>query len=107
ANDGRELQQAVLFQVVGLEGVVRGAEINRLGLDLLLAAARADRLVVHGVVGGGLVVGRPLGVDGVRERSAGASDVGGLDGENGAGQCGADSNLLEDTVEHSGSFCAR
>lgn len=107
ADHGRELQQAILFQVFGLERVIRGAEVDRLGLDLLLAAARTDGLVVDGVVGGSLVVGGPLGVDGVRERRARAGHIGGLGGENGCAQRGADRNLFEDTFEHLGSFCAR
>ena len=47
AHDGRELDQAVLFQFLGLERHVGGAEIDGLGLDLLDAAARTDRLIVH------------------------------------------------------------
>jgi hypothetical protein len=107
ADDGRELQQTVLFQVSCLHGIVRGAEIDGLGDDLLLAAARTDRLVVDRVVGGCLVVRRPLGVDGVRERCAGAGHVGGLDGKHGGAQRDAQGNLFEDTFEHLGSFCAR
>ena len=54
ADHGRELQQAVGGQVVGLQRLVGGAEIDGLGLDLLDAAAGADRLVVQ------LVAGRAL-----------------------------------------------
>ncbi len=107
ADHGGELQQAVLFQVGSLHRVIRGAEVDGLCNDLLLAAARTDGLVVDRVVGRSLVVGRPLGVDRVRERCAGAGHVGGLDGENGGAQRDAHGNLLEDTFEHLGSFCAR
>src|SRR3546814_6438851 len=55
-------------------------------LDLGDAAARADRLVVDLVAGGGVVVGRPLGDQRKDERCAGAGNVGG-DLVAGVGRC--------------------
>ena len=44
ANHGRELDQAVVVEVLGRERLVGGAEGDRLGLDLLLTAAGTYRL---------------------------------------------------------------
>ena len=46
AHDHRELGEAILFKIGGFEWHVRRAEIDRLGGDLLDAAARADRLII-------------------------------------------------------------
>ena len=89
AHDHRELHQAGLVQLGGLERLVGGAEVDGLGLDLLDAAAGADRLVVHADAGLGLVGVRPLGVDRVREGGAGAGDVG-RPGRGGGHQAGRD-----------------
>src|SRR3546814_16135433 len=62
------------------------AEIDGACLDLGDAAARADRLVVDLVAGGGVVVGRPLGDQRKDERCAGAGNVGG-DLVAGVGRC--------------------
>ena len=51
AHDHRELDETGCFQVVRLEGHVGGAEGHGLGLDLLDAAARADRLIVQADAG--------------------------------------------------------
>ena len=58
-----------LSQFLGLERHVRRAEIDRLGLDLLDAAAGADRLVVHADAGLRPVGLGPFGVDRDRETS--------------------------------------
>src|SRR5690606_38377068 len=52
-----------------------GPEVDGAGLDLGDAAARADRLVVDLVAGGGVVVGRPLGDQREDEGGAGAGDL--------------------------------
>src|SRR6058998_1808486 len=75
ADHGGELQQAVLAQVIVLQRHVGSTEVDRLGLDLADAGARADRLVVD-LGTGRLVVGvGPLGVDRRRERGTGTGDV--------------------------------
>ena len=56
---------------------VGGAEGHGLGLDLLDAAARADRLIVQADAGLLLIGVGPLGVDRIGEGRAGAGDVGG------------------------------
>ena len=68
AHDGRKLHQAFRLQFVALERHVRRAEVDRLCLDLLDAGARADRLVIKAVAGGGLVRLGPFGVNRVRKR---------------------------------------
>ena len=75
ADDRRKLHEAGRLQILGLQRHVGRAEVDGLGLDLRDAAARADRLVVHADVGLLLVRLRPLGVDGIRKRRAGAGDV--------------------------------
>jgi hypothetical protein len=72
------LHEAVLVEVFGLERHVRGAEIDRFRLDLLDAAARADRLVVHAGPGLRLVGFRPFGIDRVGKGRAGAGNLGGI-----------------------------
>src|SRR5437879_11737318 len=80
AHHHRELNETVFLELFELERRVRSAEVDRLGHDLLDAAARADRLVVQSDSGLLLVGICPLGVNGIRECGAGASDV---DGERG------------------------
>ncbi len=77
AHDHRELDEAVLLELFTLERRVGCAEGHRLGLDLLDAAARADRLVVETDVGLFFVGVRPLRIDRVGEARTGARDVGG------------------------------
>ena len=60
-----------------VERRVGGAEGDGLGLDLLDAAAGADRLVVQADAGLLLVGVGPLGVDRVGEGRAGAGNIGG------------------------------
>src|SRR5690606_12854014 len=67
ADYRRKLHQARGGQFFGLERRIGGTEVHRVGLDLGNAAARADRLVVHLLAGGGVVVGRPLGHDRIDE----------------------------------------
>jgi hypothetical protein len=90
AHHGRELDQAVLVELLGLERHVRRAEGHGLGDDLLDAAARTDRLVVHPEAGLFLVGVRPLGIERVGEGGARAGNVGGLGdaGREGRGQAG-------------------
>ncbi len=76
ADDRGELIEARGVQVLELQRLVGGAEVDRLGLDLLDAAARADRLVVQAVARLGLIGLRPLGVDRRREGRARARDIG-------------------------------
>ncbi len=77
ADHGRKLVEACSVQVRQLQRLVRSAEVDGLGLDLLDAAARADRLIVQAVAGLGLIGFSPLGIDRRREGRARARDVGG------------------------------
>ena len=74
ADDHRELGEAVALEVRLLEGRIRGAEVDGLGLDGRDAAARADRLVVELDAADAVVVSAPLGVERRREARAGAED---------------------------------
>src|SRR5690606_33732016 len=105
-DHGGELNQAVLDQVFVLEGHVGGTEVHRLGLDLLEACTRTDRLVVDAHASG-LVVGiSPLGVHGSGEGSARASHV--LGHGSGGGQGESSSHSGTDHVEfHSSPFRGR
>ena len=76
AHHRRELDEAVLVELLALQRRVGGAEGHGLGLDLLDAAARADRLIVQADAGLLLIGVRPLGVDRIGEGGAGAGDVG-------------------------------
>ncbi len=76
AHDHRELGQSALLELLGGQRDVGGAEIDRLALDLLYAAARADRLVVHRQAALRLVGLGPFRIDRVREGSAGAGNLG-------------------------------
>ena len=74
ADDRRELDEAVLGELLRLERHVARAEVDGLGLDLLDTGAGADRLVVD-LGAGRLVVGfRPLGVERRGKRRACADD---------------------------------
>src|SRR5262249_34924881 len=70
AHHHRELGQPELVELLALERRVGGAEGHGLGLNLLDAAAGADRLIVQPDVGFLLIGVRPFGVDRVRERCA-------------------------------------
>ncbi len=76
AHHHRPLRETGFVEVLGLQRRVGGAEGHGLGLDLLDAAARADRLIVEAVAGLLLIGVRPFGVDREREGRAGAGDVG-------------------------------
>src|SRR5262249_16306958 len=65
----------LLFEVSRLQGHVGGAEIDGLGGDLLDAATRADRLIVHLQSGLSRVGFCPFGVDRVREGGASAINL--------------------------------
>ena len=77
AHDHRELHEAFFFQLLGSERRIGRAEIDRLGGNLLDAATRPDRLIVHADAGLGLVGFGPLRVERIGKGRAGASDVGG------------------------------
>ncbi len=75
AHDHRELQQAVLVQLIFFQRRIRRTEIDGLGFDLLDTATGADGLVVE-LHAGLLLVGlRPLRIHRVRERRASAVDL--------------------------------
>src|SRR5262249_21297537 len=76
AHDHRELRQARLVELLARKRRIGGTEGHGLGLDLLDAATRTDRLIVQADTGLLLIGVRPLGVDRVGERGAGAGDVG-------------------------------
>ncbi len=84
ADDGREHVQAVLVLLVEGQRLVGSAEIDRVGFDLLDAAAGTDGLIVELVAGRTVVAFRPLGVERSREGSAGAGDGGARMGAGGA-----------------------
>src|SRR5690606_28486945 len=75
ADRRRELDQACLVEFLAGQWFIRGAEVHRAGLDLGDATARADRLVIDHVAGGGVVVRRPLGNQREDEGRAGAGDL--------------------------------
>ena len=74
AHHGRELQQAVAFQVGALERQVGRGERHRPRQDLPDARARADRLIVQPDAGLLLVGLGPERVDRIRKHRPGASD---------------------------------
>ena len=73
-DDRGKLHQAVGGENVRLERLVGGAEIDRVGLDLLYAAARADRLVVEQHAGLRLIGFRPLAIHRGWEGRAGSGN---------------------------------
>ena len=77
ADDGWEVNHAVFVQLGAGHRCVGRAESHGLGADLLDAAGRTDGLVIHAGTGSGFVGFSPLGIDGERESSAGAGDIGG------------------------------
>ena len=84
AHDHRELDQAVVSQLLLAERLVGGAERHRLGFDLLDAAARADRLIVEPDARLFLVGVGPFRIDRIGEGRAGTRNIGCLgrgDGE--------------------------
>ena len=56
ADHGGKLHQAELIELLARHRIVGRAEIDRLGRNLLDAAARADRLVIHRIARGSLVI---------------------------------------------------
>ena len=77
AHDHRELGKTVLVEILALQRRIGGAEGDGLGLDLLDAAAGADRLVVQADAGLLLIGVGPFGVDRIGKGRAGAGNVGG------------------------------
>ena len=107
AHHGRELDEAVLGQVLTLERGVGGAEGDRLRLDLADAAARADRLVVEAGAGRLLIGFGPLRIDREGEGRAGAGDVGGLGGTGDPGGHGRENeNLAHVRCPHLVAVCS-
>ena len=98
-NDGahhhRPLDQAVLLELLDLQRHVGRAERHGLGLDLLDAAARADRLVIQTVAGLLLVGIGPFRIDRERERRARSGDVGGERRRRCGDQAGSDDSFHE------------
>ena len=82
ADDAGKLAEPVFRQFIGVERLVGGAEIDRTGLDLGDAAARADRLVIDVVAGLLGEAGRPLGQHRIDEAGTRTGDIGGR-GESG------------------------
>ena len=95
AHDHRPLREAVLLELVDLQRRVGGAEGHGLGLDLLDAGARADRLVVHAVAGFLLVGVGPFRQDREDKGRAGAGDVGGERRRRCGDQAGSDDSFHE------------
>jgi len=104
ANDGRELDHAVLIEILALDRRIGGTESDGLGTDLANAARRADRLVVQTDARFLLVRLGPFAVNRKREGSARAGDVGGDGGAHGGrGQCSGGNGLQKGTLGvHSG-----
>ena len=92
----------MLLEVGGFHRVVRRAEINRAGNDLLLAATGSDRLVVDACTGFLLILRCPLCIDGERKRCTGTGDVGGLSRQRGCRKRHTDGKLFEYAFEHEG-----
>jgi hypothetical protein len=72
-----KLHETVFLELGGLERRVGCAKIHGLGENLLDAAAGAYRLIVKPHAGFRAISFRPLGINRIRERRAGAGDVGG------------------------------
>src|SRR5690606_9664531 len=89
-----------LLKRIRLHGIIRRAEIDCLGDDLLLAATRADGLVVHAIASVLLVLGSPFGIDRIREGCAGAGDVGGMGRNGDRAQGETDGDLQKYAVKH-------
>src|SRR5207244_11223903 len=81
-----------LFEVRGVQRHVGGTKVDRLGVDLLDAATRADRLIIHLQSGLRRVGFRPFGVDRIWKGGAGTVDLGRLHGK---GDCGSGGNSEE------------
>src|SRR5690606_6433908 len=88
---------------IGLHRVVGCAKIDGLGDDLLLSAARTDRLVIDAMSDFLLILGSPLRVSGLGEGRACAGDVDRVGRQCRCGQSHTDGNLLEDAFEHEGN----
>jgi hypothetical protein len=86
AHHHRELDQTGLFQVLPGERSVGGAEGHGLGLDLLDAAAGADRLIVETNASLFLIRIRPLGIDRIGEGRPRPGDLGGTGRRHGCRQ---------------------
>ena len=96
AHHHRELDQPELVEFGAAERRVGRAEGDGLGLDLLDAATRTDRLVVETDAGLRLVGVSPFCVDRVGEGGASTGDVGGI----GVGNCnGGDEAGRDSEVE--------
>src|SRR6516225_11721610 len=67
----------MLFEFLACKRRIGGAESDGPGFNLFDSAARTDRLIVQTDAGLFLISVRPFGVDRVRERGAGAGNVGG------------------------------
>ncbi len=102
ANDGRELAQTALLQVVGAHGGVGGAEVHGAGLDLGDAAAGADGLIVDTVASLLAEALRPLRQNGEDEARAGARDIHGVSG--GAQAKGRQQQREAERAFHGGSI---
>src|SRR5690606_15277068 len=100
AHHRGELHQLALRKVLRLQRRVGRTEIHGVGLDLGDAAARADRLVVDAVAGGGVVVGRPAGHGREHEGRAGAGDLRRLGGAGEAGGQGEGGQTALQGLEH-------
>ena len=75
AHDGRKLHQPLLFEFLGFERHVGCAKVNRLGGNLLDAATRTNRLVVHAGAGRLFISVSPFGVNRVGEGGARTGNV--------------------------------
>jgi hypothetical protein len=80
------LHEAVLLELIGLQRRVGCAERDGLGLDLLDARTRADRLIVQTIAGVFLVGVSPLRIDREWECRAGTGDIRSLRAERRRGQ---------------------
>ena len=78
AHDHRKLREAGFVELLARQRRVARAEGNGLGLDLLDAAARADRLIVQPVAGDFLIGVRPFCINWIGKSGAGTRNVGGF-----------------------------
>jgi len=75
SDDHRELPEARLLKILRFSGMSGSADGDGLRLDLLHAAAGADRLIVEADSGLLLLGIRPFRKDGIRKRGAGAGNI--------------------------------
>src|SRR5690606_23636296 len=83
-----------------VQRIIGSAEIHCFCDDLLLTAARTDRLVVNLVTSGCVVCGSPFCIDWIREGGASTCDVGSLSAQGSSTKRSGDGEFLESGFQH-------